>query len=91
MEIPLIIQDSAMLKPDKGMRLDEDTAFKYIKQITETVKKVGGILTLLWHPSGIIKPDWWSLYLRTLEYLKENNAWVGSVRAVGEYWDEVMR
>jgi len=83
MEIPFIIQDGAMLNPAKGMRLDEETAFKYIKQITEAVEKVGGVLTLLWHPNHIIKSDWWSVYLRSLEYLKEKNAWFGSVREIG--------
>ena len=62
MEIPLIIQDGAMLNPTKGMCLDEDTAFQYIKQIVGAVGKVGGVLTLLWHPNHIIKPDWWNLY-----------------------------
>ncbi len=83
-EIPLIIQDGAMLAPTKGMRLDEGTAFQYIKQIAKTVEKVGGVLTLLWHPNSIIKPDWWNLHLRTLEYLKKKNAWFGAVREVGE-------
>ena len=46
-EIPLIIQDGAMLNPAKGMRLDEDTAFQYIIQIADTVENVGGVLTLL--------------------------------------------
>ena len=69
-KIPLIIQDCAMLNPTKGMRLDEETAFQYVKQITEAVENVGGVLTLLWHPNYIIKPDWWNLYLRTLKYLK---------------------
>ena len=82
-EIPLIIQDGAMLNPAKGMRLDEDTAFQYVKQISEAVEKVGGVLTLLWHPNHIIKPDWWNLYLRTLDYLKKKNAWFGAVREVG--------
>lgn len=82
-EIPLIIQDGAMLNPAKGMRLDEDTAFKYIKQITEAVEKVSGVLTLLWHPNSIIKPDWWDLYLTTLDYLKKRNAWFGAVKEVG--------
>lgn len=81
-EITLIIQDGAMLNPEKGMRLDEDTAFQYVKQIAETVENVGGVLTLLWHPHSIIKPDWWNLYLRTLDYLKKNNAWFGTVREV---------
>ncbi len=83
-EIPLIIQDGAMLKPSKGMRLDEDTAFEYIKQITEEVEKVAGVLTLVWHPNNIIKQDWWNLYLRALDYLKKKNAWFGTVREAGE-------
>ena len=83
-EIPLVIQDGAMLNPDKGMRLDEETAFQYVVQIAEAVEKVGGVLTLLWHPNSIIKEDWWNLYLRTLEYLKKKNAWFGAVREVGE-------
>jgi len=82
-EIPLIIQDGAMLNPAKGMRLDEETAFQYVLQIAETVEEVGGVLTLLWHPNSIIKEDWWDLYLRILEYLKEKNAWFGSVSEVG--------
>ncbi|HPO78118.1 MAG TPA: polysaccharide deacetylase family protein, partial [Thermoclostridium caenicola] len=79
MEVPLIIQDGAMLSPVKGMRLDEDTAFQYVVQIADTVEQVGGVLTLLWHPNAIINSRWWNLYLRSLEYLKEKNAWFGSV------------
>lgn len=83
-EVPLIIQDGAMLSPAKGMRLDEDTAFQYIMQITEAVEMVGGVLTLLWHPNAVINPPWWNLYLRILEYLKEKNAWFGTVRQLVE-------
>jgi len=83
-EVPLIIQDGALLNPAKGMRLDEDMAFQYVKQITETVERVGGVLTLLWHPDAVIKSTWWRVYLRCLEYLKEKRAWFGSVRDVAE-------
>jgi len=83
MEIPLIIQDGAMLNPNKGMRLDEDTAFKYVEQITEAIEKVGGVLTLLWHPNHILKKDWWNLYLRTLKHLQEKEAWFGTVGEIG--------
>lgn len=85
-EIPLIIQDGAMLHPNKGMRLDEETAFQYVQQITEAVERVGGVLTLLWHPNGVISPSWWNLYLRSLNYLKEKDVWFGSVREIGEIW-----
>ncbi|MBI4621321.1 MAG: polysaccharide deacetylase family protein [Desulfobacterales bacterium] len=81
-EVPLIIQDGALLNPAKGMRLDEDTAFQYVKQITKVVERVGGVLTLLWHPNAVMNPPCWNLYLRSLEYLKEKNAWFGAVRVV---------
>jgi len=90
-EMSLIIQDSAMLSPTKGMRLDENTAFQYIVQITNAVEKVGGILTLLWHPNNIIKPEWWRLYLRTLEYLKKKNALFGSVKEIGQWWKRLIK
>ncbi len=91
MEIPFIVQDGAMLHSNKGMRLDEDTAFNYVKQITEAIEKVSGILTLLWHPHCIIKPDWWNLYLRTLKYLKQKNPWFASVKEVGGWWKKSLR
>jgi peptidoglycan/xylan/chitin deacetylase (PgdA/CDA1 family) len=81
-EIPLIVQDGAMLKPSKGMRLDQDTAFEYVKLLTLAVEKVGGVLTLLWHPNTIINPEYWQLYLQTLDYLKGRNAWFGSIKEI---------
>jgi len=85
MEIPRIIQDGAMLNPAKGMCLDEDTAFQYVVQITEAVEKVGGVMTLLWHPH-YINPLYWDLYLNTLDYLKKKNAWFGTMREVGDFY-----
>ena len=82
-EVPLIIQDGAMLSPVKGMRLDEETAFQYVQQITEAVERVGGVLTLLWHPNAVINQPWWNLYRRSLDYLKEKDVWFGSVREIG--------
>lgn len=82
-EVPLIIQDGAMLNPAKGMRLDEETAFQYVKQIAETVEHVCGVLTLLWHPNAVANPPWWSLYLRIIEYLNKKDAWFGLVREMG--------
>lgn len=86
LEIPLIVQDAALLNPKKGMRLDEDTAFSYVVQIIKKIESVGGVLTLLWHPEGVVKPVWWNLYLRMLEYLKTRNPWFASVREIGEWW-----
>jgi peptidoglycan/xylan/chitin deacetylase (PgdA/CDA1 family) len=79
-EMPLIIQDGAMLNSAKGMRIDEETAFEYVKQLTEAVERVGGVLTLLWHTNSVIDYPLWILYLRTLDYLKQKNVWYGSVK-----------
>lgn len=86
MEIPLIIQDGAMLNPSKGMRLDENTAFEYCVLITREVKDVGGVLTLLWHPNRITQPDYWNLFKRILVHLKEQNALFLSIAELGAYW-----
>ena len=87
LEIPLIIQDGAMLNPIKGMRLDGKTALKYVKQITDSVEKVGGVLTLLWHPNSFIEPNSLALFLNILEYLKKRNPWFATVKEVGEWWE----
>jgi peptidoglycan/xylan/chitin deacetylase (PgdA/CDA1 family) len=81
-EVPLVIQDVAMLNPAKGMRLDEKTAFQYIVLIANAVEAVGGVLTLLWHPNAIMNAPWWNLYLRTLDHLRTKKAWFGLVKEV---------
>ena len=89
MEIPLIAQDGAMLKQFKGLRLDSDRAFQYIVQLTEAVEKVGGVLTLLWHPSTVQNLIYWDLYKRVLNYLNEKNPWFGTIREIGEWWQKI--
>jgi hypothetical protein len=86
LEIPLIIQDTAMLSPIKGLRLDGYTAFKYITQIANAVEQVGGVLTLLWHADRILEPGWLNLYVQTLQYLKEKNVWFSSIKELGKWW-----
>lgn len=89
-EIPLIIQDGALLSTRKGMRLDEDMAFEYVKQIIESVERVGGIVTLLWHPNVVMNHSWWNLYIRSIKFLKEKNAWFGTTQQVGNYYKSMI-
>ncbi len=86
LEIPLIVQDIAMLHPSKGMRIDSIMAFNYFVLLANGVEKVGGVLTLLWHPNEIINRKSWALYLKILNYLRENNAWTTSVQEIGNWW-----
>jgi peptidoglycan/xylan/chitin deacetylase (PgdA/CDA1 family) len=86
LEIPLIIQDMAMLNSSKGMRIDSKMAVRYVLLIAKEVEKVGGVLTLLWHPNEIINHISRKLYLKILNYLQEKNAWMTSLQEVGSWW-----
>ena len=86
LEIPLIVQDVAMLNPSKGMRIDSKMALCYMLKIAEEVEKVGGVLTLLWHPNEINSRQNWRLYIKILNYLREKNAWITSLQEVGSWW-----
>ncbi len=86
LEIPLVVQDVAMLNPSKGMSIDPNMAFHYIDLIGEEVEKVGGVLTLLWHPNEIMNPESWNLYKRVLNHLNQKNAWITSLQEVGDWW-----
>jgi peptidoglycan/xylan/chitin deacetylase (PgdA/CDA1 family) len=86
LEIPLIVQDVALMRPNKGLRLDPGAAFGYVVQLAGEVEKVGGVLTLLWHPDALTVKEYGELYLRTLDFLKRKNAWFASVKGVGDWW-----
>lgn len=86
LEIPLILQDVAMLNKSKGMRIDSKMALRYVLLIAEEVEKVGGVLTLLWHPNEITKRESWTLYSKVLDYLRGKNAWMASIQEIGNWW-----
>jgi peptidoglycan/xylan/chitin deacetylase (PgdA/CDA1 family) len=87
MEVPLIIQDGALLR-SKGLDVNENIALEYVIEIADRVKSVGGVLTLLWHPSKIVNAEWWSLYKRVLEYLDKQGAWFATISQLGSWWKE---
>lgn len=85
-EIPLIIQEVAMLSTIKGMRIDAKMAYRYVIQLAKAVEAVGGVLTLLWHPNEIIREESVRLYSQILAYLRGRNCWISSVREIGNWW-----
>ena len=83
LEIPLIIQDGAIIKK---MGLDEQTALTYAKEIIRKVEEVSGVLTLLWHPDLIMTPKYFNIYKRILEYLSLKKPWFATISSLGDYW-----
>ena len=90
-ELPLIIQDGAMFNHRKGMRLDKVKALEYIQMITEKVKEVGGILTLLWHPHLIVDEIIWDTFQEALKILKKDDPWFATVSEIGDWWGNTVK
>jgi len=88
LQIPLIAQDGALLLSEKGLRLNPEEALKYIQQLMESVKRVGGVLTLSWHPHMMVIPGFWDLYKKSLELIAKEDPWFGTVADVGAWWQE---
>ncbi len=87
LEVPLIVQDSAMLNPSKGLRLDTETAFRYVLRLASAVEGVGGVLTLSWHAGYGVRKDSFQLYGRVLEALAKNGPWFAPAKEIGRWWE----
>ncbi len=88
LEIPLIIQDMAMLGVKKGLKWNTEQAFREVSEIAEKIQQVGGVLTLLWHPDTLDRPEIFEVYARLLHHLKSFNPWFANLREVGEWWSQ---
>ena len=88
LQVPLTIQDGAMLAPGKGMRLDSAKAIEYIELLINEVREVGGVLTLSWHPHTFNRPAYFDVYGQVLELLEKETPWFATVNEVGEWWQE---
>ena len=84
-EIPLVLHDGALLRPD-NLDLDLESAFAICKTIIDRVVETRGVVTLLWHPDKAALPDWLALYTRLLAYIHEQNGWGASARQIHEWW-----
>ena len=84
-EIPLILHDGALLRPD-NLDLDLESAFALCRTIIDRVVETRGVVTLLWHPDKAALPDWFTLYTRLLAYIHEQNGWGASARQIHEWW-----
>lgn len=84
-EIPLVLHDGALLRPD-NLDLDLESAFTLCKTIIDRVAETRGVVTLLWHPDKAALPDWFALYTRLLAYIHEQNGWGASARDIHQWW-----
>ena len=78
-----------MFNKDIGLGVDYPFAWELITKIMHRVKKVGGILTLLWHPYGLPHDEvFFEFYDRFIRQAKQEEAWIATLQEVGSYWQE---
>jgi hypothetical protein len=72
-EFPLMIMDASLFY--NHMRLDASTAWEKVKEMIDTVEKLNGMLTILWH-NTYMRGEHLKIYTKILDYCRERKAWM---------------
>jgi peptidoglycan/xylan/chitin deacetylase (PgdA/CDA1 family) len=88
-QIPLHIQDGALMRPD-NLDLAPEPALARAKELIDKVEETNGLVTLLWHPATYDEqvPGWFWVYGELLNYLAAKEVWVAPVREIGAWWEQ---
>jgi hypothetical protein len=90
LEIPQHIMDGGLFVPN-GLQYNEALAIKHSVEIMSSVERVGGCLTLSWHPHNVNDPKHWHVYKTLLEEATRRDAWGCSVGELYKWWTERER
>lgn len=86
LELPLHIQDTALFRKG-GLFASEEHADELCQRIIDHVKSHGGVLTVLWHQRSLGPERLWdSFYVKLLEKIKKEKAWVATAREISEWF-----
>jgi hypothetical protein len=90
LEIPLIIQDSALFGEGR-MNISENQASTLCERIIDTVNRVKGVLTILWHQRSL-GPErlWGNFYVELLTKLNKPQIWFATANDI-ERWFKIRR
>lgn len=81
-ELPLHIQDGALLG-EEHLDLNREEAFLAAKPILRWAKRLGGVVSLLWHNQSFTAPRFWGeVYERLIAQGREDGAWIAVPREV---------
>jgi peptidoglycan/xylan/chitin deacetylase (PgdA/CDA1 family) len=84
-EVPLVAQDGALLGAN-GLALSEPAASRLLRELVEVTAASGGVLTLLFHPDKLVRPEWLALFEGLLEHAAEQDAWMTSLAQLNDWW-----
>jgi hypothetical protein len=86
-EVPLVVHDGALFRPD-ALELGLDLALETLRSFLDTVREVGGLATLIFHPNNFEHADYRALFEATLEFGLAHGAWFASVKDLDAWWRE---
>jgi hypothetical protein len=89
-EVPLALQDAALLGPI-GMGRSARETREVVERLLGEAAAVGGLLTCVFHPDKLVRPEWLSLYEWMLDRAVESGAWVTSVAGIDAWWRQRER
>lgn len=73
LEVPMLIMDGALFNAN-SLELNEDLAIKKSLQIMDQCEKVGGVLTINFHPNYIVNEKWWRVFKAIVKEANSRNA-----------------
>lgn len=82
-EIPMNIMDGALFTKN-ALELDEEIAVKKSLKIMDYCEKIGGVMTINFHPNYITNELWWNVFKRIVLEAKSRNAYNGSFSQVAK-------
>ncbi len=85
LEVPLIIQDGALFGSN-ALEFDPVQAFFVTKQLIDTVRSVGGCMTILIHPDMMLLDGVPTYYRNIIEYCLEHKAWFTTLSGMQNWW-----
>lgn len=83
LEVPLVIQDVSLFH---HLRLDFAAARDLCREIADDVERVGGCLTVLFHPDGQRDGARFDLHAAVLADAKRRGAWMPTLRELAAWW-----
>ncbi|ODA41171.1 hypothetical protein DSBG_2075 [Desulfosporosinus sp. BG] len=87
-ELPLHIQDGALMG-EEYFNLNREDAYHKAKPILDLAKRLGGVVSLLWHNQSFTAPRFWGeVYERLIAQGKTDGAWIAIPRDVLRWFNQ---
>jgi hypothetical protein len=85
LEVPQHIMDGGLFTAH-ALEYNEEIAIEHSIEIMDAVERVGGCLTLSWHPHNVNNEKYWTVYKTLLEEAARRNAWGCSAGDLYRWW-----